>query len=57
MLITECVKGSIISFSDQPLTMTGNAHFTIDRSAYPNVPPGFDTTTTFSPIANSYEEY
>ena len=51
------VKGSVISYSDQPLTMTGNASITIDRSAYPLIPPGFTIPTTLSPIMSTYEEY
>jgi hypothetical protein len=51
------VKGAIISLGDDPYTMTGNAHITIDRSEYDQVPPGFNVPTTLSTVATTYVEY
>ncbi|MBN1555007.1 MAG: pilus assembly PilX N-terminal domain-containing protein [Phycisphaerae bacterium] len=51
------VKGSILSFGDDPFVMTGNAHITIDRSEYDDIPPGFSVPSTLSSIASSYVEY
>ncbi|MBN1942022.1 MAG: pilus assembly PilX N-terminal domain-containing protein [Phycisphaerae bacterium] len=51
------VKGNIISFGDEPYSMTGNAHITIDRSEYGEIPPGFSVPSTLSSVASSYVEY
>ncbi len=50
------VKGAVLSYSDEPFKLTGNASLIIDRSEYDKVPPGFSTGTSLAPIMNSYSE-
>ncbi|NLF30900.1 MAG: hypothetical protein GX591_08445 [Planctomycetes bacterium] len=50
------VHGPIICYSDSDFTMTGNAHFTIDRSRYQGDPPGFAQTSTMVPAPDTYRE-
>ncbi len=50
------VKGAIISYSDEEMTLTGNSSLIIDRSAYDKVPPGFSVPTTLAPVMSSYTE-
>jgi len=51
------VRGSVISYSDDEFKLTGNSRIRIDRSGTPDVPPGFNTQTTFRPMPDSYVEY
>lgn len=51
------VRGPIINYSDSAFSLTGNAHLTIDRSTYPQTPPGFITPGRLAAAPGSYREY
>ncbi|MFW6155337.1 MAG: hypothetical protein ACOC95_08980 [Planctomycetota bacterium] len=50
------VHGPIICYSDSDFTLTGNAHFAIDRSQYDGDPPGFAQDSTMTPAPDTYRE-
>lgn len=51
------VKGPVVSYSDEPFTMSGDTILIIDRSTYPSVPPGFSSgITVLKPILSTYKE-
>ncbi len=50
------VRGPIICYSDSDFTLTGNAHFSIDRSHYESEPPGFAQSSTMAPAPDTYRE-
>jgi len=51
------VKGFVVSYSDEPFTMSGDTSLTIDRSSYPTVPPGLESgITVLKPILSTYKE-
>lgn len=51
------VRGPVVSYSNDPFTMSGDTILTIDRSSYPTVPPGFISgITVLKPIITTYRE-
>ena len=51
------IKGTIINYSDTPLTIAGNASMTFDRAASTKVPAGFDTLRVLTYNPSSYDEF
>ena len=50
------VKGTIINYSDNPLTVYGNASMTFDRQSSTNIPPGFDLLRVLEYDPSTYFE-
>jgi hypothetical protein len=50
------VRGSIISYSDDAMRMTGNDHWTFDRHDLPPTPAGFDGQIIPQYNADTYNE-
>jgi hypothetical protein len=51
------IKGTIINYSDTPMTIAGNATMTFDRAASTKVPAGFDTLRVLTYNPSSYDEF
>jgi hypothetical protein len=51
------IKGTIINYSDTPLTIAGNASMTFDRAATTKIPAGFDTLRVLTYNPSSYDEF
>ncbi len=51
------IQGSLISYSDAEMVLTGNSNLTFDRSSSPSVPPGFTTPDALAPMPASYTEH
>jgi Tfp pilus assembly protein PilX len=51
------IKGTIINYSDQPMTIDGNATMTFDRAASTKIPAGFDTLRVLTYNPSSYDEF
>jgi hypothetical protein len=51
------IKGTIINYSDTPLTIGGNASMTFDRTATTKIPAGFDTLRVLTYNPSSYDEF
>jgi hypothetical protein len=54
--VNAMIKGTIINYSDIPMTVEGNASMTFDRAASTKVPAGFDTLRVLTYNPSSYEE-
>ncbi len=50
------IKGTIINYSETPLTVYGNATMVFDRSASTKVPAGFDLWRVLDYNPSSYTE-
>lgn len=50
------IRGPIICYGDTEFTLWGSAQAKIDRSYYPQIPPGFDLPVRLAPKGNSYTE-
>jgi hypothetical protein len=51
------IKGTIINYSDTPMTIVGNATMNFDRVASTKVPAGFDTLRVLTYKPSSYDEF
>ena len=51
------IKGTIINYSDTPMTIAGNATMNFDRVATTKVPAGFDTLRVLTYNPTSYDEF
>jgi hypothetical protein len=51
------IKGTIINYSNTPLTIGGNASMTFDRAASTKIPAGFDTLRVLTYNPSSYDEF
>jgi len=49
-------NGTVINYSDTPMTLKGNPNLNFDRSAYTETPAGFDTTRVLQYDPSSYSE-
>ena len=50
------VRGSIINYANDPMSMTGNDHWTFDHNGLPPLPAGFGGEMILQYNASAYDE-
>jgi Tfp pilus assembly protein PilX len=55
--VNAMIKGTIINYSDIPMTVEGNATMNFDRADSTKVPAGFDTLRVLTYNPSSYDEF
>ncbi|MHC4229308.1 MAG: pilus assembly PilX N-terminal domain-containing protein [Planctomycetota bacterium] len=55
--VAAIVKGTLINYSDDPLTVEGNPSMMFDRAGLTKIPAGFDTYKVLTYNPSSYQEF